>query len=147
MKNHVTSLEWSKKLKEAGWKKETEFWWVPVYYYNFDVKNRNRKDFEIVPNDFQYSDEVVGRGKPEIDKSKKSSYSKWQQRLSAPLATELLEELPDIRISNKKEVLYIEDRENNLWYLRYTKKDTLPNALAAMWCYLKERGLTPNKEG
>lgn len=28
MEKHCVSLELAKQLKEAGWKKETEFWWV-----------------------------------------------------------------------------------------------------------------------
>ena len=38
MDKHCVSLELAKQLKEAGWKKETEFWWVEIYDSNDNSK-------------------------------------------------------------------------------------------------------------
>jgi hypothetical protein len=147
MEKHCVSLEIAKQLKEAGWQKETEFWWIPVYYYDFDIENRNRKDFEIVPNSFQYSDDVEGRGRSEIDKSKKSPYNKWQQRLPAPIATEILEEFNSwqekgIYIFNDCDTYFVQFREVGFGKLiKDCNNQYLPNALALMWLYLKKEKL------
>ncbi len=67
IKNYVCSLSIAKQLKEVGWNKETEFWWS---------REKEQDDYELT-----------------------LSYSKFQTadpmpHISAPLATEILEELP-----------------------------------------------------
>jgi len=111
---HVVSLEMAKKLKEAGWKKETEFWW-----------SREK----------------------EQDKYKLTySYSKFQSadplpHFAAPLATEILEELPTSINTEFIHDLTIRKDDEGFYNVHYgrTKLVTrkgLPDALATMWFYL-----------
>jgi len=73
---NVTSLELSKELKEFGWKKKTEFWWVKC----------SDKSWELTDNDFQMN---------------------YKIKFPAPLATEILEELPiDIAGHDLEMVIY-----------------------------------------
>ena len=132
MEKHVTSLEWSRKLKEAGWKKGTEFWWIITSTTNWHVSY----------------------GKPD------KTWQKMNQGnfYPAPLATELLEELPnslytlDSRyhfylswesVNDKKQyncelTPHEPVCERTLSLAKTVYGETLPNALAAMWCYLNK---------
>jgi len=85
MEKHCVSLELAKQMKEAGWKKKTEFWWI--------FPSGSHKGFELV-NFRPLSSE----------------------HYPAPLATEILEELP----------LGIAIKKYNC------------DALAKMWLYLKK---------
>ena len=85
MEKHCVSLELAKQMKEAGWKKKTEFWWI--------FPSGSHKGFELV-NFRPLSSE----------------------HYPAPLATEILEELP----------LGIAIKKYNC------------GALAKMWLYLKK---------
>lgn len=138
IEQHVTSLELSKKLHEAGLDIETTFYWTP--YMNGELlrwcvsTSRNWKP----PSPFY--DDVID--------------------YPAPLATELLEVLPhhiyikehgDLDIMKMPDVTFlvgymdcvneakwIERKEDELG-LQFEGK--LPNALALMWLYLKEHEL------
>jgi hypothetical protein len=123
MINRVTSLEISKQLKNAGWNKATEFWWR-------QLKDPDaNKDWELgrYVNEDEY------------------------KVLPAPLVTEILEGLPVCDIHKKyytKEVndtpeLYyqVHIRNESVTKGINTTDDTLPNALAKMWLYLKKEGL------
>jgi hypothetical protein len=114
IKNHVVSLEISKQLKEAGWKKETEFWWSREY---------EQDKYELT-----------------------RSYSRFQSadplpHLSAPLSTEILEELPrtgDIKITTYPSgyrVFY--DVKSGYG----VSEESFPDTLSKMWIYLKKEGL------
>lgn len=108
---HVTSLEISKQMSEAGWVKETEFWWI-IY----------DKDWSLAHRD--------------------SGIADTNNQISAPLATEILEELPKsgwyvcqcaLWYGNKCiDIDYIDD---TLTKLNYTK------AFAQLWLYLKQQKL------
>jgi hypothetical protein len=115
MEKHTTSLDISRQLKEAGWKKETEFWWYVS---------------------------SLG-GKPNlVPKSNLSVNKKLVKLYSAPLATEILEELPMglhiikgiSYIDGKFQVFTIDEEQSE-------PDESLPNALAKMWLYLKKEGL------
>ena len=119
IESHVVSLEMAKKLKEAGWKKETEFWW-----------SREK----------------------EQDKYKLTySYSKFQSadplpHFAAPLATEILDELP---ISLKGEFiqdLTIRKDDEGYFNINYGCRILvsgigLPDTFAKMWIWLKKEKL------
>ncbi len=72
MERHTVSLEIAKQLKEAGWKKETEFWW---YEYISAVDKENKLVLENIEPHWTVND-------------------KTKTKYPAPLATEILEELP-----------------------------------------------------
>ena len=122
MEKHRTSLELSKQLKEAGWKKETECsWYVSVL---------GGKP-HIIMNQFLkngFNDKIV------------SIYP-------APLATEILEEFDSWReqgiyIFNDCDTYFVQFREFGFGKLIKDCSDQfLPNALAKMWLYLKKGGL------
>ena len=110
----------AKELKEARWKKETEFWWIE--YHCGDMKEH----WEL-------------REKPLIK----------CRLISAPLATEILEELPD-KLGNLEE-LTIHKLPKGAWRVNYWDNEklkviqkfdkSLPNALAKMWLYLRKEKL------
>jgi len=116
MKNHCTSLEVSKLIKEAGWQKETEFWWV----YN-KLRDENKLDYGLA-------------------QCIKIHPESWEH-FPAPLATEILEELPvGIKIENYKSI-----NGNKVFVTNENIKDgsywgTLPDALARLWIWLKKEG-------
>ena len=114
MEKHVVSLEIAKQLKEVGWKKETEFWWA-----------KHKITFKGYINSWDICDY-----QPAVD---------LYEQYSAPLATEILEEIKgkvSIQITYSKEVgLRITDLKSGIYFT-----DTLPNALAQMWLYLKKEG-------
>lgn len=127
IENHCVSLEIAKQLKEAGWKKETEFWWVDLTF---------------------------SRGEWLLRNSFEASRFKEQTKYPAPLATEILEELPCI-IKIKQFLgsmdghleTYKKEYKGKIWYgvcyrsIKHCTDFTLPNALAKMWIYLKKEGL------
>jgi len=71
MLKHCVSLELAKELKEAEWKKSTQYYWVAI------IKNG---EFNL-----EYCLARRGMLRAKDEKSK----------LPAPLATEILEELPE----------------------------------------------------
>ena len=119
---NVVSLELAKKLAEAGWKKETTFAWalatgqIVAYPLNKDIPY-------------------------------------W---VPAPLATEILEELPAYLYPKcEKETndmltitpCMIQRRKHGCrvqygWQPPLEQSESLPDALAKMWLYLKDANLT-----
>lgn len=116
IKNHVVSLETAKKLKEAGWRKET------LYYLE------EHKILETV---------IVRR----FDERDKENCERLHD-FSAPLATELLEEFED-SVSIKKfkydYIVYYYDLKTDKEFME--KSECPQEALAQMWLYLKENNL------
>ena len=130
---HCVSLELAKELKEAGWKKETEFY--------HDWKN----------------DRIISKIK-DID------IGWYKDCYSAPLATEILEELPKFIDEDEEYNLHIEKVVNNDFIIRYEDGNamtysgrngeedyyscgkSLSDALAKMWLYLKKENLLTQKE-
>lgn len=127
MEKHCVSLEIAKKLKEAGWKKETFFILGKVEY-----GKPKKSYFELISRDNDEQRPIITEEYP------------------APLATEILEELP---YTFEKYELLIKPINFNQWGIYYTDDDnklkpclygtselTLPNALAKMWLYLTSKG-------
>jgi len=123
---HCVSLEIAKQLKEAGYNQRGECWWF------------------ISP----MSDPIIVSANPLLGHS--------EEAYVAPLATEILEELPfGLEGENGNDILKIERYKNgySVCYFddgqdKYTGKthllkmsDTLPNALAKLWLYLKKGGI------
>jgi len=46
MEKHCVSLEIAKQLKEAGWKKETEFWWVECSDKSWAINNTFAQNYK-----------------------------------------------------------------------------------------------------
>ena len=116
IKNHVVSLEIANQLKEAGWVKETEFYWT---YSMMDEPK-----IEHNPQPFR------------------NCLESWTV-LPAPLATEILEELPE-KISLCAFYAKSEYRavDNDVHRNASTQVSHNPcNALASMWLYLKKKKL------
>lgn len=126
--NHIVSLETAKKLKAAGWEKET------LYYFE----------------EHKFLKTVIVRRFDERDKENCERLHDF----SAPLATELLEELPKVIKHNGKIIgalsFNFDHNEQKYWVsYGYTNKlpiarifrDNLHEALAEMWIMLKEYNL------
>jgi hypothetical protein len=121
MDKHCVSLELAKQMKEAGFNKETEFWWV---------HNKIRDTWEI---------------KYGLSECIKEHQESWEH-YPAPLATEILEELPN-ELGNLKE-LTIHKLPEEKWRVNYWDDEklkciqkfdkSLPNALAKLWLYLRK---------
>lgn len=130
IEQNVTSLKLSKQLQEAGWKKETLFWWV-----------KDRK-----------GNWVVGHG------GTKSEWLTIQTEVyPATLASDILVELPGVvqlQGMYTKDTGYLQIRKyknvtNKARYcVEYTNLSSftlapsfdeakLPDALAKMWLYLR----------
>ena len=123
---HCVSLSLARRIKEAGWKKETEFCWIQDALGQWKLVNIHYLD----------SDDC--------------SLGEFNSKISAPLATEILEELPS-EIENYAELSISKD-SNNFYYVQYQGVDnetcgeffrdkSLSNALALMWLYLRKEGL------
>jgi hypothetical protein len=130
MEKYCVNLEIAKQLKDADWKKETEYWWIKSSVENEGFLFVNHKEF---------LEFMKWHGKIR-DKNK------W---FSAPLSDEILEELPlgfvIERFKNKKGIEY-----SCWWYEKGEERNRkgtiasdnfLPNALAKMYCYLRKKGL------
>jgi len=142
---HCVSLEIAKQLKEAGWKKETEFWWEKIFVI---------ETAKLYPQEKVLSIRLV-KGKPII-----SEEDDGVLFYPAPLATEILEELPE-EFEYKEHTYRLQIGKNDKWYAVWydstdkieinsawskltfneENEDTLPNALAKMWLYLKKERL------
>jgi len=166
MSNHTTSLEISKQLKEAGWKKETMWYWTNAYYVDhmgwIPTTLTWEKDGKAVihPEKERW---ILNLGSP-IEEDR---YGKPDERCiqySAPLATEILEELPkkDDTDNLAKWHFEIELTKGGMFYCRYVHSSgktipetsdenednwisicdkSLADSLAKMWLYLKQEGL------
>lgn len=126
MEKHVVSLEIAKKLKEMRWEKETNYSFTNLYRVDgkFDLVNITKKQC---------------RGKLVY---------------AAPLATEILEELPKWWKHDRGQMLEIIYSDGDVYWVNYTdytgscppnvpeiEDKSLPDALARMWLYLKENNL------
>ena len=122
MEKHCVSLEIAKQLKKAGWKKETEFSYCDTADKRFGRKEEER--FYLYPKVTTSAREFNSGGK--------------DIQCPAPLATEILEELPvGIKFENYKSICgksftitYGQNADSIIW------DNLLPNALAKMWLYL-----------
>jgi hypothetical protein len=123
---HCVSLELAKQLKEAGFPQEGEFWWVLF---------EGEKEYVLF-----YKPESWGFGRTVIDK------------IATPLATEIIERLPDF-IINKNflsvdifELVKLRDSYLCKYGVIKSLQDTnLCNVLAQMWLHLKKEGLLKEK--
>jgi len=122
---HVTSLETSKQLAEAGIVIESEFWWV----------EDNPEDWVLVP-----------KGWTNIEMSRPKKYP-------APIATEILERLPKyltdeddmnwhLNISyDDYNTPYLSYQLNGMEWFNAVTDDTVSNALALLLIRLTKDGL------
>jgi len=126
MNNITVSLEMAKKLKEAGWKKETELKWYINRLFPAHLRFRNEVQREIDDTFLAY----------------------------APTAEEILRELPDHLLKNGiKRRITIDISDNRVDKNKYgifygsggelytVYGDTLANAAAQMYCHLSTNNL------
>ena len=120
---HVTSLETSKQLAEAGIVIESEFWWV----------EDNPEDWVLVP-----------KGWTNIEMSRPKKYP-------APIATEILERLPAMLNGLKFQINRLPKGEYWVSYDTFSNEvvdsyletnQSLPDALALLLIRLTKDGLT-----
>ncbi len=114
MNDHVVSLEWAKKLKEKGFPRETEFYWE--FYSDIGELSRDglvREIDRVPPNE---TDCLV--------------------YIAAPLATEILRELPDGSKLIKRGSGY--DAQGPEFRYRLSLDENPANALAALYCEVKK---------
>ncbi len=122
----TTSLEWSKKLKDAGWRQmDCQFYW----------HQRMGKEWELLT----------------IEQSNRARVLRWAQTfIAAPTAEEILRRLPRSRGDYNGLQATTEDAN---WRVGYWDSpsdmpskadfsaDTLANAAASLYCYLAENKL------
>lgn len=136
IQDHVTSLELSKQLYEAGIKIESEFYhWVT----------------EVEEDGLAWWD-ISSKGKEPRKGKKVRDYFEDIGRpicYPAPLSSELGELLPDhidkmdllsLKWHDKKWNIYYQDKDNEK-IIDPVSRDTEANARAKMLLYLKEKGL------
>lgn len=130
----TVSLEWAKKLKEAGWPQGgTEFFWMT---------------------------DSIGVVDLIWDKDHKGNWNDFF--FAAPTAEEILRRLPDY-LGTEYVLVTVRDHPENEWAVNYIaiseggveyhpdhrnrvrpiQADTLANAAAAMYCYLADHKLLP----
>jgi hypothetical protein len=136
IESYVVSLEWSKKLKEAGWKKETIYYWVQ------ELPNKIHEKGKVALESAPKEGELI----IEYFMGTKAMFHSF----SAPLATEILEELPfRLRREDDDYWLWITKMKHGGYRVQYSdnshlgafpifKDDSLSCSLAAMWIYLQK---------
>lgn len=142
---NVTSLEWSKKLKEAGWPQEDSVFRWAIQKWG---------DYHVEPF-VEYA--LVGEMWNPITQE---PHHKTHTLIAAPTAEEILRRLPDCIEPDFR--IFVDRRlPSKKWTVNYrTPIDaliprkaktmheetsvTLANAAAAMWIYLKENSLLPD---
>lgn len=131
---HCVNLEIAKELKEANWNKETEFWWGRL----IPISESFKKMYEGYPPKWELRDLFLPVFK-EYD---------WELR-PAPFAEEILEDLPSYINEHGRLTIWKFDSIYQVAYddpvrqsYRISSKDeSLPDALAKMWIYLKKEKL------
>ena len=122
MDKHCVSLEIAKELKEAGWNKKTEFSYCDTADKRF---NENAERYWLYPKETVSARKYNSKGK--------------DIQYPAPLATEILEELPKFMTITK-----LDDNNYSVLFLGTDIQFmdiNLCNALAKMWLYLKKENL------
>ena len=151
IEKYVVSLDLAKKLKEAGWKKETVYWWVKTQH---GIRLEAIRYIELYPNQSYGIIWLDDAGKEE-----------FMPLAPAPLAEEILEELP-FKILTKSGEFYltVETGRNKYYYVGYKQAvrvydywwedrwlhflsaEIFTNALARLWLWLKENGYLEEKD-
>ena len=119
----VTSLDWSEKLKDAGFPQATQMWWA------YDPNHEFVDGFSVY-----------------LSRPERLS------EIAAPTAEEILRRLPDelsghvlctCRSGKTWAIGYATDDPEWMEDAYFDTVDTLANAAAAMYCYLAEQKLLP----
>ena len=127
---HCVSLDIAKQLREAGWMKETEFCFCDVADKRFG--REKNEQFRL------YDKDTAG--------NRRHSIGEKDIQCFAPLATELLEELPrEISINQYPEGdsfrYQVGHNVNKMALQTFKYNNNLCDGLAEMWLYFKEKGL------
>ena len=150
IEKYVVSLDLAKKLKEAGWKKETVYWWVKTQH---GIRLEAIRYIELYPNQSYGIIWLDDAGKEE-----------FMPLAPAPLTEEILEKLPKKIVDDKTYRLRIEIHDDHytvgycydylfsyqqgknavvesvLRWLELITDSDISNALARLWLWLKENG-------
>lgn len=149
--SHYPSLELCKNLTEAGFP-DTQYWYV-----NFDIdswypygRDDHEEDFYL-KSEFHISGRKYDKGRKDdvwiSDLTKRKDQIKEDDsiRYVCPSIMELLDSIPNKIKSSKLQWHYLSMLNSFdwgivvcYWTLIKVRKDTLPNALAEMWIWLKE---------
>jgi hypothetical protein len=132
---HVVSLDLAKKLSEAGFKNKTEFWWVNRIDIG-EYRLINTREMILIEyrepcysgnGTYVTNDIVNGFGLPHYP---------------APLATEILEELPPTMLMTQIKSSWMVSATDLQGAEGHQEIDkSLLDALVQMWLYLKKEGL------
>lgn len=129
----TVSLEWAKRLKEAGWPQEESLSWHWTYRASGGYGGLKHGRF--------WRNKYLARGEAHKD---------CYPAFAAPTAEEILRELPDnmVEVNDKWYLLNIAHRYCSLTDeddepLVEFSGDTLVDSLAAMYCYLANHSLLP----
>ena len=141
IEKYVVSLDLAKKLKEAGWEKETVYWWVKTQR---GIRLEAIRYVELYPKQSYGIIWLDDAGKEE-----------FMPLAPAPLAEEILEELPKYiyeHVEGERKTYYLTVKidkngysigysdELTEWLYLFTLFDQLSNAAAQVWLWLKEHG-------
>ncbi len=130
---YITSLEVSKRMKEAGWQKETEFWWN---YYELEVSG-NKFNFHQLGQMGREGVSVSGNITKHVE-------------YPAPLSDEILEELPQCFESTLGYSTFTIEKLGTMYLVGYELRsdpnemplykmaDTLPDALGELWISMQK---------
>lgn len=136
MNKHVVSLDLAKQLKEAGYPQESEFCWYSHRHPNIN----GGKFYDTLEWGHAYE----------------GDYDTYNLLAAAPLANELLEQLPYyieqgtgyyLNCTKAGEGMYIcfyradNDEHTPVMNMKSFGGGSLPDALAEMWLYLKKENL------
>lgn len=130
----VTSLDWSKKLKEAGWPQESTFFWA---------RAARLDEWEVVIDaeiSWIGNDNIKGSGCGCCERD-----DELADKFAAPTAEEILRRLPRT-VGEAELALNHGPIDGEPWYIFYPgvrgiRDFSLANAAAAMYCYLAENKL------
>jgi len=133
LEKHCVSLEVAKKLKEAGWTKETKFYW---------------KEFQVTKGTDFYNPHIVERHYQDLFLERnKRDCKEWldaeypNKYFSAPLATEILEDIFKVvsRLGSSNNCVW-DDSAIPVFSCDF-KSNNYINALGECWLYLKTNNL------
>lgn len=136
----TVSLEWAKKLKEAGWHQG----WTGVGTLSSFAEKPETMKADIMGTYFKWfdvrSDYTKGEPYPQVE----SIYCNYPMIADAPTAEEILRRLP--QIIEHTGLIVTRSQNDKEWEVAYlgskpARDSSLANAAAAMWCFLKSHNL------
>lgn len=139
---YVVSLEIAKRMVNAGWQKETKFWWCGIYV----AATTEPELFVKITDIFVNMNSLNSCGRYEL-----------QECIPAPLSDEILEELPECFESSLGSCTFTIEKVGISYFTGYEllknphksplykQADTLPDALGELWIIMQKIKEEKNK--